>query len=98
MLFFYSEAIANPRLREKEFWIRRIILDLLPQLSNIDPGVLGLFSVGRSPHLLENESMSQHSARIPDKQRKESMLSCSKFEYAFPFLDYAGGEIDRKAV
>src|SRR6266705_2550614 len=65
------EPIANPRLTNQVPRLRRIGLDLLAELSDEHPEVLGLVHDVRTPNGLEYRPMRQHPITVLRKKREQ---------------------------
>src|SRR6188768_1891192 len=73
-LGFRREPVPHPRLTEQVPRRGRIWLDLLTQLRDQRPDVLGLFDRVRSPDRLQDHTMREHAVMIAREQREQLEL------------------------
>jgi hypothetical protein len=69
-----SEPISNPGLTLDVPRVRRVGLELLPQLPDQHPKMLGLIDGLRAPDRFEDRAMRQDAPGVPRQQRHEIEL------------------------
>src|SRR4051812_2441261 len=73
-VLWLGEPVADARLSEDHRRLRRVGLDLLSQLSDIDPQILRVALMGGTPHGVQHLFVGHNLARMPRKEPQELEL------------------------
>src|SRR4051812_3546125 len=65
---------AHARLREQASVAVIGVTELLAQLAGVDPEVVRLRAVARTPHLLQDRTVGEHASRVAGQQGEEVEL------------------------
>src|SRR5262245_11347498 len=90
------EAVAHAGLRDEVAGVRRIGLELAPNLGEVDAQVIRLRPVLGAPHLLEQLALRDELARVPDEDLDDVPLGRSEADLAVGPSNALRGEVDRE--
>jgi len=92
-IFLFDQAVTNPRLGNEKFRLSRVGFQLLSQVCQIDPQVMGLFDIGWAPHFAEDVPMGYHLAGVLNEQTQERVFSGRELDGLAFQGDGASGQI-----
>src|SRR5579862_4353040 len=94
---FWGEAISDPRLRQDQRWAP-IRLELRAEAPHIDPDVLGLGLVARSPDAPQELSVRQQLAAVGDEFAQQRELRRGQVQPLAVSRHLALGEVDLQVI
>src|SRR5579864_1593139 len=94
MIWFVNPAIPNARLRGDVDRVRRVVAQLPPQLPNVDPQVVALFSVASPPHAPQQPLMREQLPGVRHHRFEQTVLRRRHMDRLTVALDQTPLEID----
>lgn len=76
----------------------RIGLQLLSQMTHIDPQIVAVLNGVRPPHLIQQLTLGKHFAGIIQQRRQQAKLDRRQVDLFAAAQDAAGGDIDLQSA
>jgi hypothetical protein len=76
----------------------RVLFNLVSQLGHVNPEILCLFDVGRSPDLLKQLPMCEHFARMLRKEGNKTVFNRSQMDFFIVQKNQSSGIIKAELV
>jgi len=93
-----DEAVANTSFSEDIFRVGGIFLNLLAQVVDIQPDIMGFVPIFVSPHLGQNLIVGEHPTCILNKVVKQSIFSGPQLHQTVFNPDFVPVEINIRAI
>src|SRR5436309_8092268 len=90
-----AQAIAYASFGHYVAWLRRITLDLLPKLPDINPEILGLINMRRSPDFAEELLVRDYLAGVFDERAQDFIFLAREPDFVAFDGYHAAGKIHR---
>src|SRR4051794_10603663 len=89
------EAVADARVGQDDLRARRIVLELAADVGDVDPQVVRLLAVARTPDLAQQRAVGEELAAVDGEHAQEVELDRREVHVLAVARDPARGEVDR---
>src|SRR5579884_3694544 len=93
-----DEAIAQPALRQDVLWVRRVGLDLLAQVSDVQPNVMLFLAIFVAPNLRQQRLVRKDSARIGNQMVQQPVFGRRKLHLLALDQHLVAAEVDGEVL
>src|SRR5690348_1331818 len=88
------EAVAQAALGQDVFGMGRVLFDLLPQIGDVEPQIMGLVAVLVAPDLGEQRFVGEQPPGIVDQMIEQAIFGWAQRYFLTAYQDLAFVEID----